>query len=202
MLVRLGHDRRPRTQPWSGSTHRQNEAESASLVAVCGWSLIGLTNQPVGSGISWNGGAVLVWCCVSCDRDHRRRHPHNALPKNSDDRNLRHRRRFTRETNCQAPQMNKSCSNEKGHSKQGARRPVVAAIAVAIFGVAAMLVVDHGPWNRPRVQPAEVATYKTTGEAARAAGATVTPTEPKPTIEPVTPGPKPVNPANIAAAPP
>jgi hypothetical protein len=60
-------------------------------------------------------------------------------------------------------------------------------MAVAGFGVLAMLIVDHGPWSRPEVQTAEVANYKTTGEAARAAGATVMPTAPKPALEPLSP---------------
>ena len=70
------------------------------------------------------------------------------------------------------------------------------ALAVAIFGILAILIVDHGPWNRPQVQTAEVANYKTTGEAARAVGASVTPTAPKPELEPAAPGPKPAQPAN------
>jgi hypothetical protein len=41
------------------------------------------------------------------------------------------------------------------------------------------LVVDHGPWSRLKVQTAEVANYGTSGAAARAAGATVTPTAPQ-----------------------
>jgi hypothetical protein len=73
--------------------------------------------------------------------------------------------------------------------------PVVITIAVAIFGVLGMLLVDHGPWTRPQVQSSDVANYKTTGEAARAAGATVTPTEPKRGLEPVAPGPKPTEPS-------
>jgi hypothetical protein len=72
----------------------------------------------------------------------------------------------------------------------------MAALAVAVFGVLAMLVVDHGQWNRPNVQTAEVANYKTTGAAAGAAGANVTPTPPKTDIEPTAPGPKPAQPAN------
>ena len=71
-------------------------------------------------------------------------------------------------------------------------------MAVAVFGLLAMLIVDHGPWNRPQLQAAEVASYKTTGEAARAVGATVTPTAPKPALEPNPPGPKPAQPANPA----
>jgi hypothetical protein len=76
------------------------------------------------------------------------------------------------------------------------RQPCRDCAAVAIFGVLAMLIVDHGPWSHPRVQTAEVANYKTTGAAARAAGATVTPTSPKPELEPDAPGPKPAQPAN------
>jgi len=40
------------------------------------------------------------------------------------------------------------------------------------------------------VQPAHVAMYRTTGEAARAAGAIVLPTDPKSPVEPERPGPK------------
>jgi hypothetical protein len=73
---------------------------------------------------------------------------------------------------------------------------MLATLAVAVFGALAMLVVDHGPWSRPNVQTAEVANHKTTGAAARAAGATVMPTPPKPELEPIAPGPKPAQPAN------
>jgi hypothetical protein len=44
--------------------------------------------------------------------------------------------------------------------------------------VLAILVVDYGPWNKPKMKPTEMTIYSTTGEAARAAGATITPTEP------------------------
>jgi hypothetical protein len=97
-----------------------------------------------------------------------------------------------------ARSMMENHSNDKDQSERMVDRPVVVAVAVAIFGVLAMLIVDHGAWNRPQVQTAEVAIHKTTGEAARAVGATVTPTEPKPAIEPVAPGPKPVHSANTA----
>ena len=86
--------------------------------------------------------------------------------------------------------MQENRANNKGHSRASRRGPLTAAIAVAVFGVLAMLIVDHGPWSRPQVQTAEVATYKTTGEAAHAVGATVTPTAPKTAIEPDPPGPK------------
>lgn len=70
------------------------------------------------------------------------------------------------------------------------RHPGVIALIVAGVTIAAMLIVDHGPWNRARTQPAHVAMYATTGEAARAAGAKVLPTQPKSPIEPERPGPK------------
>ena len=71
-------------------------------------------------------------------------------------------------------------------------------VAVAVLGVLGMLIVDHGSWNKPKVQPAFVASYSSTGEAARAAGAKVMPTEPKLQVEPEPPVPKPVHPVNPA----
>jgi hypothetical protein len=75
-------------------------------------------------------------------------------------------------------------------------RPVWVALAVAIFGILAMLLVDHGPWARPHPQPAHIAYYKTTGEAAHAAGAEVVPTAPKSELEPDPLGPKRAEPPN------
>jgi hypothetical protein len=86
----------------------------------------------------------------------------------------------------------------KNHWKRMLGHPVVIAIAVAVFGVLAMLIVDHGPWIRAKVQTAEVATYNTTGDAARAVGAKVAPTAAKSELEPNVPGPKPAEPANPA----
>jgi hypothetical protein len=81
------------------------------------------------------------------------------------------------------------------HAKRNAVKPVWVALAIAIFGILAMLAVDHGPWSRPHVQTAEIASHQTTGEAARAAGAAVAPTEPK-RLEPELPVPKPAEPPN------
>ena len=92
--------------------------------------------------------------------------------------------------------MRESRSSNKDHSERTPGQPVLAAMAVAVFGMLAMLIVDHGPWTRPQLQTAEAANYKTTGEAAHAIGATVTPTAPKASIEPNVPGPKPAQPAN------
>ena len=78
---------------------------------------------------------------------------------------------------------------------------MLIAIVVAVLGILGMLIVDHGPWNKPKVHTAAVVNYGTTGEAAREAGATVMPTEPKPRLEPDAPGPRPVQPANPATPP-
>jgi hypothetical protein len=88
-------------------------------------------------------------------------------------------------------------SMNKQQSTQTIASPAIIALAVAVFGIFAMLMVDHGPWSRPHLQDAEVA-YPTTDAAARAVGAKVTPTAPKPAIEPDAPGPKPAQPANPA----
>jgi hypothetical protein len=82
----------------------------------------------------------------------------------------------------------------EAHSKH--KGPALIALAIAIFGVLAMLIVDHGPWSRPRVETAEVADHMTTGQAARSAGAAVQRTAPRPALEPQVPGPKPAQPAN------
>lgn len=70
------------------------------------------------------------------------------------------------------------------------RHPGVIALIVAGLTIAAMLIVDHGPWSRAKAQPAHVAMYATTGEAAHAVGAKVLPTETRSPIEPERPGPK------------
>ena len=75
-------------------------------------------------------------------------------------------------------------------------RPVSVALGVAIFGMLAMLVVDHGPWARPHAQDSRIATYQTTGESAHAVGANVAPTPPKSRLEPDPLGPKRADPPN------
>lgn len=82
------------------------------------------------------------------------------------------------------------------HRKRHGGVPLVVAAVVAILSVLGMLLVDHGPWSKPKVETAASASYSSTGEAARAAGARVMPTDPKPAIEPDPPGPKPAQPAN------
>jgi hypothetical protein len=82
----------------------------------------------------------------------------------------------------------------EAHSRH--KGPLLVALAIAIFGVLAMLIVDHGPWSPPRVETAEVADHGTTGQAARSAGAAVQQTPPRPALEPQAPGPKPAQPAD------
>jgi hypothetical protein len=77
----------------------------------------------------------------------------------------------------------------ESHAKRTGVRPVWIALAIAIFGVLAMLIVDHGPWSRAHVQAAQLASHQTTGEAARSAGAAVEPTAPRPGLEPESPRP-------------
>jgi hypothetical protein len=89
--------------------------------------------------------------------------------------------------------------DHKTGSQRHGGTPLVVACAVAAFGVLAMLVVDHGPWNKPKMKPTEMTIYSTMREAARAGGATITPTEPKLANEPLPVGPKPVNPVNPPA---
>ena len=103
----------------------------------------------------------------------------------------------SREKSFKAYSMSTDLSKNKARFERGARSPVAYAVAVAVFGLLSMLIVDHGPWSRPHAQTAE-AHYATTSAAARASGAKVTPTMPKPGLEPVVPGPKPVQPANPA----
>ena len=81
------------------------------------------------------------------------------------------------------------------YSTWSIRSPLGIAMVIAVFGVLGILLVDHGPWNKPHLQSAEVS-YPTTKAAATAVGATVTPTEPNSAIEPVAPGPKPAQPPN------
>jgi len=64
------------------------------------------------------------------------------------------------------------------HAERKGVHPCWVALAIAVFGILAMLVVDHGPWSRPHVQTAEIANQQTTGQTARSAGAAVAPTKP------------------------
>jgi hypothetical protein len=86
---------------------------------------------------------------------------------------------------------------KKGNRKRSLG-PLAIVMTVAAFGLLSLLVVNHGPWNRPRVQSPEIVHHTDTAAAAQAASATVTPTAPKSEIEPVPAGPEPAQPANPA----
>jgi hypothetical protein len=90
----------------------------------------------------------------------------------------------------------------KNYERKQSFGPVAVAAAVAAFGLLSLVIVDHGPGRRPHAQSPETVSltsnYTDTAAAARAAGATVSPTDPKSEIEPVAPGPKPSQPANPA----
>jgi hypothetical protein len=73
--------------------------------------------------------------------------------------------------------------------------PVTIATVVAVMGFAGLLLVNHGPWNKPNVKDETMIQHSTTAGSAAAVGAAVAPTEQKPEIEPAVPGPKPVAPA-------
>jgi hypothetical protein len=68
-------------------------------------------------------------------------------------------------------------------------RPVWIASAIAAVCVVSLLVVDHRSWMWP--QGGGMARYATTAAAAKAAGATVSPTVPALTFKSVAPYPKP-----------
>jgi hypothetical protein len=96
--------------------------------------------------------------------------------------------------------MEQARSNHDQSGRRGGT-PLFVAIVIAVLGTLAILIVNHGPWNKPRIQPAVISNYGTTGEAARAAGARVVPTEPELLVEPKPAGPKPVHPVNPLANP-
>lgn len=72
--------------------------------------------------------------------------------------------------------------------------PVAIAAAVAVISMAAFLIVEFGSGKHKQAPDSEA-----TKAAAQSAGAKVIPTQPKLVLEPVPPGPKPVQPAAPAA---
>ena len=78
--------------------------------------------------------------------------------------------------------MDEQMSNaaNKVSTLQHRRGPMIASIAVAVFGVFAMLLVDHGPWNRSSAGNATMIEVGKTAGVAAAAGAIVTDTTMQP----------------------
>jgi hypothetical protein len=66
--------------------------------------------------------------------------------------------------------------------------PLIIATAIAVIGLVTLLLVNHGPWTKPKVQNETMIQYGTTAGSAAAVDAAVTPTEQKPELEPVVPG--------------
>jgi phosphotransferase system glucose/maltose/N-acetylglucosamine-specific IIC component len=94
--------------------------------------------------------------------------------------------------------MDEQMSDAKESMAHRRRVPIMVSIIVAVFGVLAMLVVDHGPWSIPHLKTAMV-NYGNTHAAAKAAGAIITPTVPRSPIEPEAAGPKRAQPVDKVA---
>ena len=80
--------------------------------------------------------------------------------------------------------------------RRGGKGPVAIALVVAIVSVASLTMLVRDRWHAPEIKPATEAQHSTTGQVARAAGATVRPTDPSLAVEPKPAGPKRVQPAN------
>ena len=83
---------------------------------------------------------------------------------------------------------------ERPHINRAGLSLISLAIALACIVVLTMQVRDR--WNSPEVKTAAEAQTTTTGQAARAAGARISQSEPRPPVEPDPAGPKPAQPAN------
>jgi hypothetical protein len=57
---------------------------------------------------------------------------------------------ISREESFEAYSMSTDLSRNKARFRRRAGNPVVYALAVAVFGLLSMLIVDHGPWSRRR----------------------------------------------------
>jgi hypothetical protein len=84
------------------------------------------------------------------------------------------------------------------HERPHINRKGLALISLAIALVCAVVLTlqVRDRWNSPEVKTAAEAQTTTTGQAARAAGARISQSEPKPAVEPDPVGPKPAQPAN------
>lgn len=80
--------------------------------------------------------------------------------------------------------------------RRDGKAPVTIALAVAIVSVATLTVLVRDRWQSPEIKPAVEAQHSETGDAARAAGATVLPTDRSLTVEPKPAGPPRAQPAN------
>src|ERR1700759_1094251 len=72
----------------------------------------------------------------------------------------------------------------------------LTSLAIALVCGIVLFTQVRDRWNSPEVKTAAEAQYTTSGQAARAAGARISQTEPKPAVEPDPAGPKPAQPAH------
>ena len=82
---------------------------------------------------------------------------------------------------------------QRPHIDRGCIAAFTAAIALVCIVVLTLQIRDR--WQSPEIKSADEAKHSTTGQAAREAGARVTPTDPSLSVEPTPAGPKPVQPA-------
>ena len=82
---------------------------------------------------------------------------------------------------------------QRPHIDRGWIAAFAAAIALACIVVLTLQIRDR--WQSPEIKSADEAKHSTTGQAAREAGARVTPTDPSLSVEPTPAGPKPAQPA-------
>jgi len=84
------------------------------------------------------------------------------------------------------------------HERPHINRKGLALMSLAIALVCGIVLVTQvrDRWNSPEVKTAAEAQHTTTGQAARAAGARISQSDPKPAVEPDPAGPKPAQPAH------
>ena len=84
------------------------------------------------------------------------------------------------------------------HERPHIDRVHLAAIsgAIALVCIVVLTLQIRDRWHSPEIKSANQAEYATTGKVAHAAGATISQTDPKLTVEPSPAGPKPAQPAD------
>ena len=84
------------------------------------------------------------------------------------------------------------------HERPHIDRVHLAAIsgAIALVCIVVLTLQIRDRWHSPEIKSTMLAQHTTTGQAARQAGATMSPTDPKLMVEPDPAGPKQAQPAN------
>ena len=84
--------------------------------------------------------------------------------------------------------------HERPHIDRAHLAALAAAIALGCIVVLTLQIRDR--WHSPEIKSAYQAEHTTTGQVARDSGASITPTDPKLSVEPSPDGPKQAQPAN------